>query len=69
MTFRPTAIGFPAKGESLDEVMAEILTVPTITTISYEVLANEAWREKEPGILPGAVLDSLAINDGKPRQK
>ena len=60
----------PGEGEiPLDEVMAEILTVPTITTISYEVLANEAWREKEPRDFARAVLDSLAINDGKPRQK
>ena len=60
----------PGEGEiPLDEVMAEILTVPTITTISYEVLANEAWREKEPRDFARAVLHSLAINDGKPRQK
>lgn len=49
--------------------MAEILTVPTITTISYEVLANEAWREKEPGDFARAVLHSLAINDGKEHGK
>jgi len=60
----------PGEGEiPLDEVMAEILTVPTITTISYEVLANEAWREKEPREFARAVLHSLAVNDRKPRQK
>lgn len=39
--------------------MAEILTVPTIETISYEVIANEAWREKEPAAFAEAVLKSL----------
>ena len=45
----------------LDEVMTEILTVPTIKTISYEVVANEAWREKEPAAFAEAVLKSLRM--------
>ncbi|WP_243134830.1 sugar phosphate isomerase/epimerase family protein [Acetobacterium wieringae] len=50
----------PGEGSiPLDQVMAEILTVPTITTISYEVLANEDWREKEPLDFARAVLHSL----------
>ncbi|UYO63300.1 sugar phosphate isomerase/epimerase [Acetobacterium wieringae] len=50
----------PGEGSiPLDQVMAEILTVPTITTISYEVLANEDWREKEPLDFARAVLESL----------
>jgi len=60
----------PGEGSiPLDEVMAEILTVPTINTIAYEVVANEEWREKEPRDFAAAVLHSLVINDGKPRQK
>ncbi|MDO9490674.1 sugar phosphate isomerase/epimerase [Acetobacterium sp.] len=60
----------PGEGSiPLNEVMAEILTVPTINTISYEVIANEAWREKEPRDFAQAVLHSLAVNDGKSRQK
>lgn len=60
----------PGEGSiPLDAVMAEILTVPTITTISYEVLANEDWREKEALDFARAVLGSLAINDEKPPQK
>ncbi|WP_242988471.1 sugar phosphate isomerase/epimerase [Acetobacterium sp. KB-1] len=51
----------PGEGSiPLDEVLAEILTVPTINTISYEVLANEAWREKEPLDFAVAVKKSLA---------
>ncbi|MDZ5725098.1 sugar phosphate isomerase/epimerase [Acetobacterium sp. K1/6] len=50
----------PGEGSiPLDEVLAEILTVPTINTISYEVLANEAWREKEPLDFAVAVKKSL----------
>lgn len=50
----------PGEGSiPLDQVMAEILTVPTIRTISYEVLANEAWREKDPLDFARAVLESL----------
>lgn len=50
----------PGEGSiPLNEVMAEILTVPTINTISYEVIANEAWREKEPQDFARAVLTSL----------
>lgn len=51
----------PGEGSiPLDEVLAEILTVPTINTISYEVIANEAWREKEPLDFAVAVKKSLA---------
>jgi sugar phosphate isomerase/epimerase len=50
----------PGEGSiPLDEVLAEILTVPTINTISYEVIANEAWREKEPLDFAVAVKKSL----------
>lgn len=60
----------PGEGSiPLDEVMAEIRTVPMIKTISYEVLANEAWQEKEPRDFARAVLNSLAVKEGKPRQK
>lgn len=52
----------PGEGEiPLDEVMAEILSVPNIKTISYEVIANEQWREKDPSDFAAAVLKSLAI--------
>ncbi|WP_243135748.1 sugar phosphate isomerase/epimerase family protein [Acetobacterium tundrae] len=47
----------------LDEVMQELLSVPTIETISYEVIANELWREREPIEFAGAVLKSLTINE------
>jgi Sugar phosphate isomerases/epimerases len=51
----------PGEGSiPLDEVLAEILTVPTINTISYEVIANEVWREKEPLDFAVAVKKSLA---------
>jgi len=52
----------PGDGEiPLDDVMTEILSVPSIKTISYEVIANEQWREKDPGDFAAAVLKSLAI--------
>jgi len=51
----------PGEGSiPLDEVLAEILTVSTINTISYEVIANEVWREKEPLDFAVAVKKSLA---------
>jgi sugar phosphate isomerase/epimerase len=60
----------PGEGSiPLNEVMAEILTVPTITTISYEVVANEAWREKDPLDFARTVRGSLAINIEKQSQK
>ncbi|MGV8905212.1 MAG: sugar phosphate isomerase/epimerase family protein [Acetobacterium sp.] len=52
----------PGEGEiPLDDVMTEVLSVPTIETISYEVIANEKWRKKDPGDFAAAVLKSLAI--------
>ena len=60
----------PGEGSiPLDEVMVEILTVPTISTISYEVIANEAWREKDPLDFARAVRESLAVKADKPSQK
>ncbi len=51
----------PGEGRiPLDQVMAEILSVPTIKTLSYEVLANEQWREKDPLEFAVAVRKSLA---------
>lgn len=52
----------PGEGEiPLDEVIKEVLSVPSIQTISYEVIANEQWREKDPGDFAAAVLKSLEI--------
>lgn len=45
----------------LDAVMAEILSVPSIKTISYEVIANEQWRKKKPLDFAKTVLKSLAV--------
>ncbi|MDP2843228.1 MAG: sugar phosphate isomerase/epimerase [Acetobacterium sp.] len=60
----------PGEGSiPLDAVMAEIQTVPTIKTISYEVLANAVWQEKDPLDFAVAVKQSLAIKDPESRQK
>lgn len=52
----------PGEGDiPLDELMTEIFSVPTTDTISYEVIASEQWRRKNPCEFATAVLESLTI--------
>ncbi|MGL4607542.1 MAG: sugar phosphate isomerase/epimerase family protein [Eubacteriaceae bacterium] len=50
----------PGEGQiPFEEILPEILSVETIKTLSYEVLANENWVKKEPLAFAEAVLESL----------
>jgi sugar phosphate isomerase/epimerase len=56
----------PREGKiPLDRVLEEILSVPEIKTISYEVIANDFWQKKKPEDFAKTVLKSLNIDDYK----
>ncbi len=50
----------PGEGKiPFDKLMPEILSIPGLETISYEVIANESWQKKKPLDFAKAVKKSL----------